>query len=150
MISFRFWQRWLVILGIAITFYFGVFFTFSSFLNIDYSNINRAFWDSQTVPLIAEDFQRWMYGVYGAIATAFGLVIVFIASIPFKRKERWSWYCLVSCISVWFVLDTLISLEFKVHANIISNLIIFILLMLPLVFTGLYIFNPATQKILQE
>ncbi len=150
MIGFRFWQKWLVVLGLMITLTMGIFFTFSHLLNIEYSYINLAFWGSQTAPLIVADFQDWIYGVYGAIATTFGLFIIFIASIPFKRKEPWSWYCLVSCISVWFVLDTSISLGFKFYTNAIFNLIFFILLMLPLAFTRNHIFNRIAKKTFQQ
>ena len=148
--SFKFWQRWLVILGALITFYMGIFFTFSGWLNIDYSYINVEFWSSQAVPPIAAEFQSWMYGVYGAMATAFGLFTVFMASIPFKRKEPWSWYCLASCFSAWFVLDTLISIGFRFYANAVGNLIFFSLMMLPLIFTRHYFFERHTQTIVQE
>ena len=150
MVGFRFWQKWLVVMGWAIALYCGIVFTFSGLLNINYPFINQVFWDSGTVPANAVNFQHWIYGVYGAIASTFGLFIVFIASIPFKRKEPWSWYCLTSCITLWFVLDTIISLDFKVYANASNNLFFFIMLMLPLAFTRHHFFHRVNQQALQE
>jgi hypothetical protein len=73
--------------------------------------------------------------VYSALAVAFGLSIVFVASNSFKRKEKWSWSCLAISIPAWFVVDTFFSVRAGVYTNAINNIVLFVLLVLPLLFT---------------
>jgi hypothetical protein len=76
-----------------------------------------------------------MYGVNGAMALAFGVCIIFLASNAFKRKEKWSWNCLAVGLSVWFVVDTFFSVRAGVYANAFNNTLLFVLMILPLLFT---------------
>ena len=132
---FNFWQKWLVVFG-SISGLMGVFLAVApTFFHVEFGYINKAFWEAGVVPDGAKTFYSWIFGVYAAMGIAWALFIVFVASSPFKRKEKWSWYCLTSCISVWFVIDTLFSISFKVYLNTLNNCIFYVLLMLPLIFT---------------
>ena len=131
---FNFWQKWLWVMGILVVL-MGLSFPFSSFLNIEVTYINSVFWENGVVPAEAKAFQAWIYGVYGAMATAFGLFIYFIAGNAFKAREKWAWSCLAICISVWFVIDTFFSIYFRAYTNAFNNVILYVLLMLPLLFT---------------
>lgn len=132
--SFNFWQKWLVIIGI-ISMGMSAILMLPAMFNAELSYISSAFWKSGVVPLEAQEFYNWVFGVYAAMGTAWALFIVFVAYSPFKRKEKWSWYCLFSCISVWFVIDTAFSLSFGFNENAINNGLLYVLLMLPLIFT---------------
>lgn len=103
--------------------------------NAELSYISSAFWESGMVPSEAKEFYNWVFGVYAAMGIAWALFIVFVACYPFKRKEKWSWYCLFSCISVWFVIDSAFSLSFEFYVNAINNCLFYVLLILPLIFT---------------
>jgi hypothetical protein len=131
---FNFWQKWLLVMGILLVL-MGLSFPFCSFLNIEVTYINSVFWNDGIVPTEAKAFQAWIYGVYGAMAVAFGLFIYFIASNPFKTREKWAWNCLATCISVWFVIDTFFSVYFGAYTNAFNNVILYALLMVPLLFT---------------
>ena len=134
MTHFNFWQKWLWVMGILLVL-MGLSFPFYSFLNIEVTYINSVFWGDGVVPIEAKAFQAWIYGGYGAMATAFGLFIYFVAGNSFKAREKWAWNCLAICISVWFVLDTFFSVYFGAYTNAFNNVILYVLLIVPLLFT---------------
>ena len=60
---------------------------------------------------------------------------IFPVNLEFKKKEKWAWYCLLSCVSIWFFIDTFVSLALGFYLNAINNCIFYVLLVLPLLFT---------------
>jgi hypothetical protein len=66
---------------------------------------------------------------------SWGIFVAFIAHYSFRRKERWAWVCLLVGLLVWFFVDTLITLKFRVFFNAIFNTGLLVLVLLPLVFT---------------
>jgi hypothetical protein len=69
------------------------------------------------------------------MTVAFGIVVIFLARHPFKRREQWAWNCLAVCFVVWFVTDTLFSVSAKVYTNAVNNFLMWVVMMLPLVMT---------------
>ena len=131
-----FWQKWLLVLGIAMV-PLGLllaFFSQTTVAGIDFNQyINPAFWGTAALPAESILFQRWIYGVLGAVMAGWGVFIAFIAYYPFQRREKWSWNCLLIGFLVWFLPDTAISIYFKVHMNALINTCLFTLAILPLV-----------------
>lgn len=132
--SFEFWRKWLFFWSVVIIL-FGVSFALFGLLNVKVGYINNTFWEEGAIPLTTQAFQSWIFGVYSAMGISFGLFIAYIVKNPFKKKQRWSWNCLVSCISVWFGIDTFFSVYWKMYTNGFNNLILFVLLMFPLLVT---------------
>ena len=97
--------------------------------------IDPAFWGAGAVGDGAKEFQKWIYGVWGATIAGWGIFLAFIAHYPFAKKEKWAWNCLVLGLLVWFILDTLISLNYRVYFNAVFNTGLLILAGLPIVFT---------------
>ena len=97
--------------------------------------IDPTFWGASAVGDSVKRFQQWLYGVWGATIAGWGVFVTFIARYAFAKKERWAWHCLLTGLAVWFVLDTGISFVYQVYFNVAFNTAIFILAMLPLVFT---------------
>ena len=62
-------------------------------------------------------------------------MVAFIAAYPFKRRERWAWVGLAAALSIWYVLDTSISLLYRVNVNVVLNTVLGVLVFLPLFFT---------------
>ncbi len=137
MTSFSFWQRWLFVVGIVVS-VFGVLMTvFSGTPLFDLFNrqIDPAFWGTNAVDIAARQFQHWLYGVWGATIAGWGIILAYIAHYPFIKRERWAWNGLVFGLVVWFVLDTSLSLFYKVYFNAAFNMALLILVGLPVVVT---------------
>jgi hypothetical protein len=135
--KFALWQKWLLIVG-AIIAVFGVMlalFGGTALFSIMNQQVSPVFWGAIDTPANAKDFQQWIYGVLGATMAGWGIFTIFIAHYPFKRKEQWAWTCLASGVLVWFVIDTTISLNFKVYFNAAFNTALLIAVMLPLAFS---------------
>jgi len=132
--SFKFWQKWLLVSGIIVSI-FGI----SMVLNINSEKFNSlidpAFWGNETPNIQVRNFQQWVYGVLGATMAGWGILIAFIAAIPFKKKEKWSRNCIIAGILSWYILDTFISLKANVEFNAIGNTVLVIIILMPIFFT---------------
>ena len=137
MTSFSFWQRWLFVVGVFVS-VFGVMMAFLSgtpLFDLFNRQIDPAFWGKNAIDDGTRQFQRWVYGVWGATIAGWGIILTYIVRYPFSRKERWSWNCLVFGLLVWFILDTSLSVVYKVYFNAVFNTTLLIVAGLPLVFT---------------
>ncbi|MGQ9714596.1 MAG: hypothetical protein ACUVST_07535 [Anaerolineae bacterium] len=147
MITFSFWQRWLLAVGLIIT-VFGIAMALLSGTPL-FDSLNRqvdpAFWCVNAVDHVAKRFQQWIYGTWGATIAGWGIFATYIAHYPFKKKERWAWHCIVFGLVVWFMLDTSLSYFYQVYFNVALNTGLFVLAMLPMVFTRKD-FQPTSSK----
>lgn len=134
---FSFWQKWLFIVSLVIVLFGAMMALFSGtkLFGVFDRQINPAFWNTENVDNSVRQFQKWIYGVTGASMAGWGLFMAFIVHYPFKKKERWSSNCFISGLLLWFVIDTAISLYFKVYFNAVFNISLTILAILPLAFT---------------
>ena len=135
--KFLFWQKWLFIVGIVIV-VFGIIMAFLSgtaLFDLFNRQIDPAFWGKGTSLESVKSFQQWIYGVWGATIAGWGIFVTFIAHYPFRNKEKWAWNCLVVGLLTWFVLDTALSLFFKVYFNVAFNATLLLLAGLPVVIT---------------
>lgn len=137
---FSFWQRWLFVVSLIIT----AFGAMMAFLNGTVlfepfnSQTNAAFWDTEDIGNVVKEFQHWIYGVLGSAMVSWGILLAFITHYPFGKKEKWSWNCLVLGLLIWFLIDTPISLYFKVYFNAAFNTVLLVSVLLPLVLTRQY------------
>ena len=141
MLSFNFWQKWLFVIGIYLSFLglFLVFFNQSDLMNLIFNNnINPAFWDSTIPSNDIINFQSWIYGVLGATITGWGIFLTLIVHYPFKLKEKWAWNTIALGVLIWFLTDSYITFKFHVTFNNIFNLILLIFIGIPLIFTKKY------------
>lgn len=135
--SYLFWQRWLLLVAIVVT-VFGVFMALlnsTPLFNLFNRQIDPVFWASRLLPIPALGFRGWVYGVWGATVAGWGLTLTFIAYHPFNRRERWARNALLFGLSLWYLLDTGISIYFHVYFNALFNTLLLVLAGLPLVFT---------------
>jgi hypothetical protein len=146
MVNFSFWQKWLVVVGVIIK-AFGVLMAFSSGTSLfDLFNhqIDPVFRSGNVIDDATRKFQQWVYGAWGATIAGWGIVLTYIARYPFSKKERWAWDSLIFAVLIWFVLDTSLSLFYKVYFNAALNTVLLILGILPLAFTRKWFIQ--TQK----
>ena len=135
--DFDFWQRWLFVLSVVIVL-FGLalaIFNQTPIFDMAFNDqIDPVFWPSSDSTQEIGTFQRWIYGVLGATVTGWGIFMAFIIHYPFKHRERWAWNCLGLGLLIWFLVDTGISLYFKVVFNAVFNTVLFIAAFIPLAF----------------
>jgi hypothetical protein len=136
--NFSFWQRWLFIAACIIVL-FGLsmaFFNQSKLFDLLLNRqINLVFWGSAQASPDIIAFQRFVYGVLGATMAGWGIFLGFISHYPYKKREPWAWNCVISGMTVWYVVDTTISIASDVIFNALLNTSIFLLVLLPLFFT---------------
>jgi hypothetical protein len=137
-------QRWLLALGaIIIVFGMALAFLYSTPLfDVFRTQIDPVFWGARELTGGTLLFQQWIYGVLGATMAGWGVCIAFIATVPFKRKEKWAWNCLAIAVSLWFVVDTFLSWRFGALFNAAFNTLIFLAAMTPLLFSRKYFLIP--------
>jgi hypothetical protein len=135
---FDVWQKWLV-LSCAVIVVFGLLlalFNQSPVFDLLFNNqINPVFWRGRIAPHDVQLFQRWSYGILGCTVAGWGILMGFVAAIPFNNKEKWAWTAIAVSMAVWFISDTLLSLASGVTFNAMFNLIFFLAIGIPLVFT---------------
>ena len=139
--TFKFWQKWLLIVGIYLV-VFGLYLTFfnqSSVMNFLFNRqIDPNFWETTELPKNALKFQGWIYGVLGAVIAGWGTLIAFWAYYPFKSCEMWAWNGLALGTAIWYCADTAISVIYGVTFNVVFNTVMLLLLATPLLFTRKY------------
>jgi len=137
-------QRWLFIVSLIMS-VFGVLlalFNATPLFAVFDRQINPVFWSTVDIPGEARDYQKWVYGVLGATLAGWGVFVAFIAHYPFQQKEKWAWNCILAGLLVWFVIDTAISLNFKVYFNAAFNTALFAAVVLPLWFSRKHFAQP--------
>ena len=135
--TFTFWQRWLFVFSlVVIIFGMGIaLLNRTALFAVFNSQVDPVFWGVDPLPTGVDQFQGWTYGVLGAAMAGWGVTLAFIAQAPFRNREKWAWNALALGLSLWYVTDTTLSLYFGVVFNAIFNTVIFILALLPLLFT---------------
>jgi len=142
--SFNFWQKWLVGVGIYHV-VFGLvlaFFVQTDFMDRYFNqHFDSIFWPDNKISLGAEQYKNWSSSVLGTVVAGWGTLIAFLAYYPFKSREKWAWSCIAAAVTLWFVVDTACSLYYGVTINAIFNLITFSLFAAPLHITRKHFFG---------
>jgi len=133
---FNFWQQWLygvtimvILLGLLMAFVVGM-----GMMPSISGPLEDPFY-SGTMTGAEKDFRAWTFGVVGATMVGWGIMLTAIVKKPFANKERWSWAAVITGLSMWYVIDTGFSLNFHVTMNAALNTVVFLLALVPLVFT---------------
>jgi type IV secretory pathway VirB6-like protein len=132
--NFLFWQRWLLILAILFV-VLGIVMTLSFGANLFDTLINPVFWANGAMPNNVYNFKTFIYGVLGASMVGWGMLFAFIVYYPFRQKEKWAWNSLLAGFTLWFVFGLYVSFRAGVYANIVGDVVFFVLVMAPLFFT---------------
>ena len=77
-------------------------------------------------------FQRWIYGTWGATIAGWGLLVLFTVWLPLRNKERWAWYALTTSLLLWYLVDSGLSLYFRITGNIVLNTLFLVIFGIPL------------------
>lgn len=132
---FEFWRRWLITVawGMAV---FGLLFAFfnqtAPFDWLFNHRVNRLFFAEGIPQADARAFQRWVYGVLGAVLAGWAASMALVAHFGLRPKTRWAWLSFAAGVGLWFVLDSAVSLWFGMQVNALFNLILLALVAVPL------------------
>ncbi len=139
--SFKFWTVWLMVTAFTMS-AFGVLmvlFVGTPLFGGLTEQIDEAFWPNGPAAAGLVEYQRWVYGVWGATVTAFGVLAALVGGNAFARQERWARDALAVALLCWYLMDTVISLTSRVWVNAAFNTVALALFALPLAFTwGLF------------
>jgi len=133
---FKFWQQWLygvsimvILLGLLMAFVVGM-----GMMPSISGPLEDPFY-AGAMTGAEKDFRAWTFAVVGATMVGWGIMLAAIVKKPFARKERWSWVAFITGLSMWYVIDTAFSLNFHVTMNALLNTVVFVLALVPLIFT---------------
>jgi len=78
------------------------------------------------------EYLRLPYMVLGAVMAGWSFLMIQIVRGPLKEESRWAWTFLVRSLSLWFVLDTGMSLVLGYPAHAVFNIPFAVALGVPL------------------
>jgi len=138
MIADQFWNRWLLCVGWLLV-VFGLmlgFFNQTQLFDLAFNRqINSVFWSTSAAVDSMRSFQAWIYGVLGFTVSGWGVFFIFLVCYPFKNREKWARNCIFAGITLWYILDTGLSLYFNVTFNAAFNTVLAVLVYVPLAAT---------------
>ena len=134
---FQFWRKWLMAVIVIMGLFGGMIVIWGPIAlpNFFGAALYSPFMGHGKAPLVLNQFDSWIFGVLGATIVGWTVTMGFIVAIPFARRERWSWWCVLISMLVWYVLDTGISLHHGNFANAAFNSVALGAALLPLVKT---------------
>jgi hypothetical protein len=142
-----FWTTWLFVVVVVLG-SFGVALAVlnaTPLFDLFHRQIDPVFWGTQPVTGATGDYQRWIYGGLGAVLAGWGSTLAFVVWFPFRAREPWAWWCLGVSIVLWCVIDTGLSLAFRVFFNVAFNLVIFLATLLPFSLTWTRFFRRTKE-----
>jgi len=149
MIRFELWILWLKCACVVFA-AFGVFiavFNQTPVFDVLFgNNINPAFFGDAALTPEMVRFQQWVYGLLGATCVFVGILLFFIVSNAYSKKERWALNGIMFGVVAWFVIDEAVSIYFAVEFNAVFNLVLLAILLIPLIFTMRYFEKPAATE----
>lgn len=134
--SLRFWTNWLRAASLAVV-AFGLALALlqgSAVIELLNNQIDPIFW-SDPPSGATHEFQRWIYGAWGATIAGWGTLVFFVVHHSFQQRTLWVWNGLAACLWLWYIPDTLISLKYAVYFNVVLNTVFLLILGIPLLFT---------------
>ena len=100
-----------------------------------YPYFTDSLWGLPAEPELVQRFSSWLFGVLGATTLAWGALMACIVAVPFRRREPWAWWALVLSLTLWYPLDTTLSLTSGVWPNAILNTLALLMILPPLLAT---------------
>lgn len=134
----KLWKDWLLVWAIGVTL-FGLVLAGGAFAATDMltRSLFRLF--GSPLPLLMDEHHRFSIGLMGAVTMGWGLtyIVAFKALFtldPANAAPIWRMLLLGSLI--WFAIDSTISVATGIWLNAVSNTILLILLLIPVIKNG--------------
>jgi len=78
------------------------------------------------------DYVVFIIGVLGAVILGWMALLLWVVSVPLRRREPWAWSAVMSSVAVWFIADTGLSLAPAYWAHAAFNVLFLLILGGPL------------------
>jgi hypothetical protein len=133
---FDFWHKWLLTVCFIVI-VFGLIMALLSWtplFNVFNGLVNDVFWQGDK-PIGLEQYRLWVYGMLGATMIGWGITLAYIVLNPFVKQEKWSWNAIAVGLTVWFIMDTSLSVYTKAYFNVGINILLIVLAGIPLLMT---------------
>jgi hypothetical protein len=139
--QFDFWQKWLYFSSLLIA--AGVLFFFILFPRIVYEpyarHVIKSLQLQNETPDTLMRAMLFIRGPFGSTMICCYLLLAWIASHAFKRKDVWARNAIAGAFGVWFIIDSVFCLYYGIWFQLyIINLLSFLQKALPLGFTWKY------------
>lgn len=143
---FRFWYLFLFWANI-LTLVIGLLIAFAgnAFL-FDFHNTGTEQVFNEGIALTGDTLRlkNWLFGIIGATMAGFNILAIFILKFAFKERKIWAWNALFVGISVWFLIDSAVSLRFGAAYNVYAvNVPALLSFYIPLGFLRKYFLNSS-------
>jgi hypothetical protein len=141
--NFNFWKKYLYFISFLLI-AMGIFVAFFKDTNIYklFSQyIDPVFWPDNVIPKNTMHFKSFIYSFSGTYVLLWGINLLFISRFAFKPDNKWAWYSIFITSLVWICIMFPFSLYYGVMVNVYGDIIFFIMIILPLIFTRKYFFK---------
>ena len=128
--SLKFLMIWFTIIS-CILVVIGAIFSFFGFSVI--SEISSRFTGFSTLPSDRGLLLSWESAIYGAIMMGWGVTLLLIGRLAFKRKDAELMKLMLCGLAVWLVVEAIYSLYLGVLFNIGVDIAVLALFSLPLI-----------------
>jgi hypothetical protein len=135
-VGFRFWQRWLqasFVTSALLGFLFLV--APGSGVLAGYNRQVVEAFHGAPVPAAALEQQRWAIAVLGSAMLGWSILLFWVATVPFGRREPWAWRSIALSVAAWAIGDSIVSHQAGISLEVLWNAIVVALVALPLAMT---------------
>lgn len=134
-----FWQNWLRVVSLVLVAY-GVMMALVVLPPMQ--DLLRWMIDLVLEPSVAagpalSERTIFLTGIAGAMLMGWGLLTYFVATHGLNSGADWAGRAIVTSLTVWFVVDNIVSFEVGAYVNIAGNTLFALLFALPFVAGGL-------------
>jgi len=146
MLGFRFWVNYLRIVSIifaAMGLMWAVLGSFDPF-GIYEKQMAQSFFSQNDLPADAKKAFSFALAPFGMTAVGYFVLQYFITTYAFAKQERWAFVAIILAFSIWFVGDTILSLQHGAVFNVLFANVPSLIAMLPIfIFTPIYFFGQS-------
>lgn len=86
-------------------------------------------------PAAALEQQRWAIAVLGSSILGWSVLLLWVVSVPFGRREPWAWRCVAVSVAAWVMGDSIVSYRAGITLELLWNVVVAVLVALPLAMT---------------
>ena len=130
----KLFNYWILLVSIMVIIAGIVFAIIAPYFNITLQDIFYHSFNEQTIQQLSsidKNHINWIYGVLGGTLAGWGIMILFLSINLLKNNQKDIWNIILYSVITWFLIDTTITLKYAVIPNLIINITILLLVLIP-------------------